>query len=88
MNTGALLPERGAGSSLTTVAARAGRLRAERAFVLRNGTVWCGRPVLLLLFGAERLPAMGRLLGSGLRGFSVISKEPEQLPRTSPIESD
>jgi sec-independent protein translocase protein TatA len=33
--------------------------------------------VLLLLFGAKRLPEMGRSLGSGLRGFKdSISGEP------------
>ncbi|MGZ6563410.1 MAG: twin-arginine translocase TatA/TatE family subunit [Solirubrobacteraceae bacterium] len=37
--------------------------------------VWCRRPVLLLLFGAERLPAMGRSLGTGLRGFSVMREQ-------------
>jgi sec-independent protein translocase protein TatA len=34
--------------------------------------------VLLLVFGAKRLPEMGRSLGSGLRGFkeSVSGSEP------------
>jgi sec-independent protein translocase protein TatA len=39
--------------------------------------------VLLLVFGARRLPEMGRSLGAGLRGFrDAISGEPEraQLP--------
>ena len=33
--------------------------------------------ILLLLFGAKRLPEMGRSLGAGLRGFkeSVISED-------------
>jgi sec-independent protein translocase protein TatA len=35
--------------------------------------------VLLLVFGAKRLPEMGRSLGSGLRGFKEsISGEPER----------
>lgn len=33
--------------------------------------------VLLLVFGAKRLPEMGRSLGSGLRGFKeAVSAEP------------
>jgi sec-independent protein translocase protein TatA len=34
--------------------------------------------VLLLIFGAKRLPEMGRSLGAGLRGFkeSVTGHEP------------
>jgi sec-independent protein translocase protein TatA len=34
--------------------------------------------VLLLVFGAKRLPEMGRSLGAGLRGFkeSVTGQEP------------
>jgi sec-independent protein translocase protein TatA len=33
--------------------------------------------ILLLVFGAKRLPEMGRSLGSGLRGFKeAISGEP------------
>ena len=28
--------------------------------------------VLLLLFGAKRLPEMGQSLGSGLRGFKML----------------
>lgn len=34
--------------------------------------------VVLLLFGAKRLPEMGRSLGSGLRGFkeSLTGQEP------------
>ncbi|MGB0098251.1 MAG: twin-arginine translocase TatA/TatE family subunit [Solirubrobacteraceae bacterium] len=35
--------------------------------------------ILLLAFGAKRLPEMGRSLGSGLRGFKEsISGEPER----------
>jgi sec-independent protein translocase protein TatA len=35
--------------------------------------------VLLLVFGAKRLPEMGRSLGSGLRGFKdSLSVEPER----------
>jgi sec-independent protein translocase protein TatA len=34
--------------------------------------------VLLLVFGAKRLPEMGRSLGSGLRGFKgALADEPE-----------
>jgi sec-independent protein translocase protein TatA len=40
--------------------------------------------VLLLVFGAKRLPEMGRSLGSGLRGFkdslSADSAQPELMP--------
>jgi sec-independent protein translocase protein TatA len=37
--------------------------------------------VLLLLFGAKRLPEMGRSLGAGLRGFKEsLSGEPESPP--------
>ncbi len=37
--------------------------------------------VVLLLFGAKRLPEMGRSLGSGLRGFKEsISGESESAP--------
>lgn len=38
--------------------------------------------ILLLVFGAKRLPEMGRSLGSGLRGFK------ESLSGESPIPSD
>jgi sec-independent protein translocase protein TatA len=36
---------------------------------------------LLLIFGAKRLPEMGRSLGAGLRGFkeSVTGEEPPQV---------
>ncbi|HEY2652840.1 MAG TPA: twin-arginine translocase TatA/TatE family subunit [Solirubrobacteraceae bacterium] len=37
--------------------------------------------VLLLLFGAKRLPEMGRSLGTGLRGFKEsLSGEHEHAP--------
>ena len=37
--------------------------------------------VLLLLFGAKRLPEMGRSLGTGLRGFKEsLSGEREHAP--------
>jgi sec-independent protein translocase protein TatA len=37
--------------------------------------------VLLLLFGAKRLPEMGRSLGTGLRGFKEsLSGEQEPAP--------
>lgn len=43
--------------------------------------------ILLLVFGAKRLPEMGRSLGAGLRGFKdTISGEssPEQVEQHSP----
>ncbi len=43
--------------------------------------------VVLLLFGAKRLPEVGRSLGSGLRGFkdSISGDQPsEQLGREKP----
>ena len=43
--------------------------------------------ILLLVFGAKRLPEMGRSLGSGLRGFKEsINGEhaPEQIETVSP----
>jgi sec-independent protein translocase protein TatA len=44
--------------------------------------------VVLLVFGAKRLPEMGRSLGSGLRGFKeTISGEPEAgAPVPAPAE--
>ena len=41
--------------------------------------------VLLLVFGAKRLPEMGKSLGEGLRGFkhSLTSDAPTQLSETS-----
>jgi sec-independent protein translocase protein TatA len=48
--------------------------------------------ILLLVFGAKRLPELGRSLGSGLRGFKeTINGEParaEQLPATVALASD
>ena len=51
--------------------------------------------VLLLVFGAKRLPEMGRSLGSGLRGFKeAISGENELPPAeltavvSQPVEHD
>jgi sec-independent protein translocase protein TatA len=47
--------------------------------------------ILLLVFGAKRLPEMGRSLGSGLRGFKeAISGEDssvrvEHLPAPAPV---
>jgi sec-independent protein translocase protein TatA len=37
--------------------------------------------VVLMLFGAKRLPEAGRSLGSGIRGFkqALEGKEPEHL---------
>ncbi len=40
--------------------------------------------LLLLVFGAKRLPEMGRSLGAGLRGFKeTISGEPETAHMTA-----
>jgi sec-independent protein translocase protein TatA len=41
--------------------------------------------VVLLLFGAKRLPEMGRSLGSGLRGFkeSISGESP-----SAPVEAE
>jgi sec-independent protein translocase protein TatA len=40
--------------------------------------------VVLLVFGAKRLPEMGRSLGSGLRGFKEsISGESEAVPSSA-----
>jgi sec-independent protein translocase protein TatA len=42
--------------------------------------------VVMLLFGAKRLPELGRSLGSGLRGFkqSVTGEEPPAV--STPVE--
>ena len=42
--------------------------------------------LLLLVFGAKRLPEIGRSLGSGLRGFKD-SLTGEDLPTTQPTEA-
>ena len=44
--------------------------------------------ILLLVFGAKRLPEMGRSLGSGLRGFkeSINGNEPAGEITTTPAE--
>jgi sec-independent protein translocase protein TatA len=43
--------------------------------------------VLLLVFGAKRLPEMGRSMGEGLRGFKdSITAEPSK-PELSPATS-
>lgn len=42
--------------------------------------------ILLLVFGAKRLPEMGRSLGSGLRGFKEsLSGESATLADESPV---
>ncbi len=38
--------------------------------------------VLLLVFGAKRLPEMGRSLGTGLRGFKETLSGEDNLPST------
>ena len=46
--------------------------------------------LLLLVFGAKRLPELGRSLGSGLRGFkeSISGEaEPAQLEPTTMVEA-
>ena len=41
--------------------------------------------VMLLVFGAKRLPEMGRSLGSGMRGFrDALAAAPPQLPTERP----
>ncbi len=50
--------------------------------------------ILLLVFGAKRLPEMGRSLGHGLRGFKdAISGEPvvqhlEMTPAPAPVAAE
>ncbi len=48
--------------------------------------------ILLLVFGAKRLPEMGRSLGAGLRGFKdSINGEPavaDELPASSPTVTE
>ncbi len=47
--------------------------------------------ILLLVFGAKRLPELGHSLGSGLRGFkeSISGEHPaEQLPITAPMSAE
>ena len=45
--------------------------------------------LLLLVFGAKRLPEMGRSLGTGMRGFkdSIGGEAPVRMPRASPQHS-
>lgn len=45
--------------------------------------------VVMLLFGAKRLPEVGRSLGAGLRGFkeSVNGQEPAATPQELAAES-
>jgi sec-independent protein translocase protein TatA len=45
--------------------------------------------VVMLLFGAKRLPEVGRSLGAGLRGFkeSVSGQEPAGAPQELAAES-
>lgn len=51
--------------------------------------------ILLLLFGAKRLPEMGRSLGSGLRGFkesisgetTVVHSEPARIAGAPDVTS-
>jgi sec-independent protein translocase protein TatA len=43
--------------------------------------------VMLLVFGAKRLPEMGRSLGSGMRGFKdSLSGEPAEPARIAALE--
>jgi TatA/E family protein of Tat protein translocase len=43
--------------------------------------------VLLLVFGAKRLPEMGHSLGTGLRGFKdAIGGEATHLPIPAPVQ--
>ncbi len=45
--------------------------------------------ILLLVFGAKRLPEMGRSLGSGLRGFkeSISGESPDLLTAQTAAQS-
>ena len=45
--------------------------------------------VVMLLFGAKRLPEVGRSLGAGLRGFkeTVSGQEPSAAPQELAAES-
>jgi sec-independent protein translocase protein TatA len=46
--------------------------------------------ILLLVFGAKRLPELGRSLGSGLRGFKESisgGADAEQLPVATPMSA-
>ncbi|MFQ5707130.1 MAG: twin-arginine translocase TatA/TatE family subunit [bacterium] len=43
--------------------------------------------VILLLFGAKKLPELARGLGKGLREFKDATKEPELEEKNSKIES-
>jgi sec-independent protein translocase protein TatA len=46
--------------------------------------------ILLLVFGAKRLPEMGRSLGAGLRGFkeSISGESPRELAEAITAASD
>jgi sec-independent protein translocase protein TatA len=46
--------------------------------------------ILLLVFGARRLPEMGRSLGSGLRGFrdSLSGESPAAVHTLSPPDAE
>jgi sec-independent protein translocase protein TatA len=46
--------------------------------------------VLLLIFGAKRLPEMGRSLGHGLRGFkeSISGEAPDPKGALSPVSAE
>jgi sec-independent protein translocase protein TatA len=47
--------------------------------------------VLLLVFGAKRLPEMGKSLGSGMRGFKDAiggHDEPTAISATAPVPSE
>ncbi len=43
--------------------------------------------IILLLFGAKKLPELARGLGKGLREFKQATKEPEIEEKKSEIES-
>jgi sec-independent protein translocase protein TatA len=45
--------------------------------------------VLLLVFGAKRLPEMGRSLGSGMRGFrdALAAQEPTAAPTPTELSA-
>jgi sec-independent protein translocase protein TatA len=46
--------------------------------------------ILLLVFGAKRLPEMGHSLGSGLRSFkqSITGEHTDELPATTSVTAE
>ena len=45
--------------------------------------------LIVLLFGANRIPALGRSLGEAIRGFKKgVSEEEKEIDVTSSVESE